>query len=85
MGAVLVMDDAARFLELAASLLSRDRHIFLAYDAPQAFALTRHLGSAIAVVDLDVTGNDGLSLIEKLRKSYPEIPIIVVSRLLGVP
>lgn len=79
------MDEATTFLELATSLLCRDRRIFLAYDTSQAFALTCHLGSAIALVDLDVTGRDGLSLIEKLRESYPEIPVIAVSRLLGVP
>ena len=79
------MEDATTFLELAAVVLSGDRRIFLAYDAPQAFELTRHLGTAITLVDLDVTGNDGLGLIQKLRESFPEIPIVAISSLLGVP
>jgi DNA-binding NarL/FixJ family response regulator len=79
------MKVATPFLELAVVVLSRDPRIFLAYDAAQAFALTRHLSGAITLVDLDLMENDGLSLIVKLRESYPEIPVIAISRLLGVP
>jgi CheY-like chemotaxis protein len=78
MGTALKVEDAA-------DLLCRDPRTFFAYDWLQALALTRHLGGAVTLVDLDVMGNDGLSLIQNLREGHPEIPVIAISRLLGVP
>jgi len=88
MGAVLgmtAMDDAATFQELAEEILNRDRKIFLAYDAPQAFQLMQHLGGAAAVVDLDLKGKDGLRLMQTLRDTFPDLPVIAISSVLGVP
>ena len=58
--------------------------IFLAYDAQQAFQLMRRLGGAVALVDLDVQGRHGPSLMEKLRERLPGLPVIIISSVLGV-
>jgi DNA-binding NarL/FixJ family response regulator len=79
------MHDATTFLELADEILSRDERIFLAYDARQAFQLMRHLGGAVAVIDLDSKAKDGLSLMRRLREGFPDLPVIVISSVLGVP
>jgi hypothetical protein len=72
------------FVELANRILDCDRLIFLAYDSRQAAQLMLHLGGAIAMVDLDSKGVEGLSLIQNLRASFPQLPIVAVSSVLGV-
>jgi CheY-like chemotaxis protein len=80
---ILVVDHDISFLELASQILNRDRQVFLAFDARQAFQLANHLGFSVALVDLDFKGKDGLSLIQKLRESFPELPIIAISSVLS--
>ena len=79
---ILVVDDDISFLELASKILNRDRQVFLAFDAQQAFQLAKHLGFSVALVDLDLKGKDGLSLIESLRKNFPDLPVIAISSVL---
>lgn len=79
------MDDPTTLLELATEILNGDRQIFLAYDAPQAFQLMRHLGGTVALVDLDLKGREGLSFLRKLRQGFPDLPVIAISSVLGVP
>ena len=59
------MDESTTFLKLANEILNCDQQIFLAYDAQQAVQLMQHLGGAVALVDLDLNGNDGLWLMQK--------------------
>ncbi|HEX3743567.1 MAG TPA: hypothetical protein VHW09_06545 [Bryobacteraceae bacterium] len=78
-------DGAAAFLELAGRILSGDAQVFLVYDAGQALQLRQHLGSTAAVVDLDADGAHGLLDIRELRERNPDLPVIAVSSVLGVP
>ena len=80
---ILVADNDVSFLELAGHILNRDRQVFLALDAQQAFQLAADLGFSVALVDLDLKGEDGLSLIQKLRMSFPDLPIIAISSVLS--
>ena len=41
------------------------------------------LGFSVALVDLDLKGEDGLSLIQQMRKSFPDLPIIAISSVLS--
>jgi CheY-like chemotaxis protein len=75
---------ATTFLELANEILNCDRQIFLAYDAQQALQLMQHLGGAVALVDLDLQGNDGLWLLQRLREMFPDLPVVAISSVLGV-
>jgi CheY-like chemotaxis protein len=77
--AILVVDSDASFLGLAGTLLNKTRKVFLARDARQAFELATDLGFSVALVDLDLKGKDGLSLIEEMRTHFPDLPIIAIS------
>lgn len=79
------MDDATTLLKLATGVLNRDRRIFLAYDAPQAFELMQHFGGTVFLVDLDLKGKDGLWFMRRLREKFPDLPVIAISSVLGVP
>jgi DNA-binding NarL/FixJ family response regulator len=79
------MDVGTTFRELASRILSPDPQIFLAYDAQEAVQLVKYLGGRVTVVDLDVAGAEGLSLIQHVREKFPELPVVAVSRVLGVP
>lgn len=80
---ILVVDHDVPFLELASEILNKDRQVFLAFDPQQAFQLAKHVGFSVALVDLDLKGKDGLSLIQKLRESFPDLPIIAISSVLS--
>jgi CheY-like chemotaxis protein len=41
--------------------------------------LAKHLGFSVALVDLDLKGEDGLTLIEQLQERFPDLPIIAIS------
>ena len=66
-------------MELASKILNMDRQVFLAFDAQQAFQLAKHLGFSVALVDLNLKGKDGLSVIRRLQESFPDFPIIAIS------
>jgi DNA-binding response OmpR family regulator len=72
-------------LELVGKMLKQDQRAFLVYDVRQAFHLARRFGFSVALVDLDLKGNEGLSMMRQLRESSSDFPIIAISRILGVP
>ena len=76
---ILVVDDDEAFLEQAQEILNRTRQVFLISNADRAFELARELGFSVALVDLDLPGEDGFALIRKLRDTVPELSIIAVS------
>jgi DNA-binding NtrC family response regulator len=80
---ILVVDDDLSILELASKILNRDRQVMLASNSKQAFELAEHLGFSVALVDLDLKGKDGLSLIQELRESFPDLPVIAISSVLS--
>jgi CheY-like chemotaxis protein len=82
---ILVVDDDVLFLERASKILNRDRQVFLATDSKQAFELAEDLGFSVALVDLDLKGRAGLSLIQELREGFPDLPIIAISAVLHGP
>jgi CheY-like chemotaxis protein len=82
---ILVVDDDVLFLERASKILNRDRQVFLATDSKLAFELAEDLGFSVALVDLDLKGKAGLSLIQELREGFPDLPIIAISAVLHGP
>ena len=75
---ILVVDDDEALLEQAQEILNRNRQVFLVSNADRALELARELGFSVALVDLDLPGEDGFALIRKLRDTVPELSIIVV-------
>ena len=45
--------------------------------------MAEYLGFSVALVDLDLKGKDGLSLIDQLHESFPDLPIIAISSMLA--
>lgn len=76
---ILVVDDDPAFLEKAREILNRDRKVFLAANAEQAFKLSEDLGFSVALVDLDLRGETGLELIREMQERFPDLPVIAIS------
>lgn len=77
---VLVVDDDKRFaLTLAAALARRGYAAHVAHDAAGALATAQTQKPEAAVVDLKLGADDGLALIEPLRRAHPHMRIVVLT------
>jgi two-component system response regulator RegA len=77
---VLVVDDDRRFaITLAAALARRGYVAHVAHDAAAALATAQSQKPSAAVVDLKLGAEDGLTLIEPLRREHPELRIVVLT------
>jgi CheY-like chemotaxis protein len=78
---LLIVDDDPEFLEQATQVLEHDRGIFLAADGKRARQLVDTVGAglSVALVDLDLPGEDGFSVIRELRRRAPGLAIVAVS------
>ena len=75
---ILVVDHDPEVLEKAQEILNRDRQVFLASTAKQAFEMVQRLGFSVVLVDLDLPG-DGYALIQKLHDENPDLLIIAIA------
>src|SRR5262245_39736947 len=78
---VLVVDDSPVDRHLAGSLL-RESGAFsveFAEHGAEALARVQQLPPDIVVTDLQMPEVDGLQLIESLKKTHPQIPIVVMT------
>lgn len=77
---VLLVDDDERFATtLAAALTRRGWQVRIAHDTATALATARSALPAAAVVDLRLGAEDGLALIEPLRRLLPEARLVVLT------
>jgi DNA-binding response OmpR family regulator len=72
-----------RFFDQAQTVLNRDRQVFLVSDADRAFELAQNVGFSLALVDLDLPGEDGFALVRKLRETVPGLSIIAITSAAG--
>ena len=75
---ILVVDHDPDVLEKAREILNRNRQVFLASTAKQAFEQVQRLGFSVVLVDLDLPG-DGYALIQRLHDANPELLIIAIA------
>jgi DNA-binding response OmpR family regulator len=54
---ILVVDHDPEVLEKAREILNRDRQVFLASTAKQAFEMVQRFGFSVVLVDLDLPGD----------------------------
>ena len=77
---VLLVDDDERFVAtLAAALTRRGWDTHVAHDVTAALAVARTALPCAAVVDLRLRAEDGLTLIEPLRRLLPELRLVVLT------
>ena len=78
---LLVVDDDPCFLENAESVLGKTGQVWLATTAEQALSITASVGRdlSVALVDLDLPGSDGFTLIRDLHAVSPNLPVIAMS------
>jgi two-component system response regulator RegA len=77
---VLVVDDDRRFaITLAAALARRGYVAHVAHDAEAALATAETQKPSAAIVDLKLGSDDGLALIEPLRRAHPHMRILVLT------
>jgi DNA-binding NarL/FixJ family response regulator len=38
----------------------------------------------VALINLDLKGKEGFAMIQNLRASFPDLPVVVISSILGV-
>jgi CheY-like chemotaxis protein len=78
---LLIVDDDPRFLQEAEQLLDEHKGVFFARDAEHAKQLMGSVGEGFSVlmIDLDLPGQDGFSLIREFRQQFPDLPVIAIS------
>jgi CheY-like chemotaxis protein len=78
---LLLVDDDPKFLQAAETGLEPGRGIFFARNAEHAKELMRSVGSAfsVAIIDLNLPGQNGFELIRELHEQFPDLPMIAVS------
>jgi two-component system response regulator RegA len=77
---VLVVDDDERFaVTLATALARRGYAAHVAHDAAAALETARTKDPEAAIVDLKLGTEDGLALIEPLRRAHPKMRIVVLT------
>jgi two-component system response regulator RegA len=77
---VLVVDDDQRFAITLASALARRGYVaHVAHDAAAALATAATKEPDAAIVDLKLGADDGLALIEPLRRAHPRMRIVVLT------
>jgi DNA-binding NtrC family response regulator len=78
---LLVVDDDPRFLNRAQDALGRSEFVLFASNAEQTRSLIASVGEEITAVliDLDLRGEDGFSLIGELHAAFPTLPLIAIS------
>ncbi|MEW6067445.1 MAG: response regulator [Nitrospirota bacterium] len=77
---VLVVDDEVAFADtLAQRLKIRDLNVMTAYNGEDALLKLKEDKSDVVILDLRMPGMHGLEVLQEIRKSYPDIQVIVLT------
>jgi two-component system cell cycle sensor histidine kinase/response regulator CckA len=75
---ILVVDDEEEFRKLATEALPSHR-VIEAASGKEALALVREQKIDLVLTDIRMPEMDGFALLERLRASYPKLPVLAVS------
>lgn len=80
-GMVLVVDDEETILTILKNLLTlRGHQVMTASDVPQALSLYhQHIRIDAVLTDIRMPGQNGLDLLEKIRRGDSELPVLVMT------
>ncbi len=77
---ILVLDDEVIVCNSLKRILSeRDHHVFTATDMDQALQILASQSIDLAMVDLKLKETDGVTVLEKFKITYPELPVIIIT------
>jgi two-component system OmpR family response regulator len=78
--AILVVDDEANFVVLLDRVLSKRGYaVWTALNGEEALRLAKNTGFELAVLDIRMGPMDGLALLSELKRSAPDMKIIVMT------
>ncbi|MCF8040429.1 MAG: response regulator [Desulfohalobiaceae bacterium] len=77
---VLLVDDEKEFVNsLAERINMRELGSTVAYDGEQAMRVVQDEIPDVVVLDLRMPGIDGIEVLRRLKKSYPQVQVIVLT------
>ncbi len=80
LGNILVVDDEKNLLELIAmGLEGAGYDVATATDEPEALMRIKEEAIDLALLDLQLGGTDGITLMEKIHTINPRMPVIILT------
>ncbi len=80
MSRILIVDDEAGIRRSLAGLLSDEAFVPMeAADGEKALAALREAGADLVLLDIAMPGRDGLEILEEMRQSWPDLPVVMMS------
>jgi two-component system, OmpR family, response regulator CpxR len=77
---VLLVDDEREFVQtLSERLLMRDMGSAIAYDGESALKLVNDDEPEVMILDLKMPGIDGIEVLKRVKKTRPEIEVIILT------
>jgi DNA-binding NtrC family response regulator len=77
---VLIIDDEERFRELLARVIGLEGfEVFQAQNVRQGFEVLKKESISVIVTDVKLPDGDGLEVLERIKKTYPLIEVIVIT------
>jgi len=82
---VLLVDDDKEYLEvLAEQLLENDYNVLCASDGEEALQIIKQMPIVLVVLDVKMSGMDGILTLEEIKKIYMDIEVIMLTGLADV-
>lgn len=77
---VLLVDDEEEFVKaLSERLQMRGLGSDLAFDGEQALQIVKDQEPDVMVLDLKMPGIDGMEVLRRVRKAYPQVQVIILT------
>ena len=79
---ILVVDDQAVTVQVHAATVRKTFHgarVHVAFDLPQALEIAAERALDLVLLDLTLPTYSGIEALERLRRDFPAVPVLVVS------